>query len=431
MKKTRTIRSSWQKLLKNSWAIAGLVVLAVLVVGMFVRSLMVTPQVAEISGNSMQSCTSNVTSISFQQQCAFGSFQAASFKCRNSDLGMGSVYKTCKSYSEIMAEAQGVCGQTCIYSSPANTPTPTPTPPTGKSEISCNVKVYKLKNTDDINADPRLYATADRLFDPTQSKVVPGESFALLVDATAHNLSVTTSTVSAVTSNVSGSSEPIQIRATTQYCSSTDSWGKYMSCTHPGVSYVSGVTQRLSIGMTVQIQKNIYEQAKASMRFGLYNIIDGGSGYSSECYATLLPSDSTSTARPTPIPTSSPTPTPTPIPPVGCYYQESYCLNKLIGGDCKLLLQCPTPTPTPVPVITSEAQTPLVVPTVSPTPTPLPIAPEGCYYQRRLCINTIIGGTCAPSLYCPKQAKQTFNVCMKDCRANSSYARCFRTCWSR
>lgn len=457
MKKSKPAKSSLHQLLKNKWVLTSIVALVVLGVTLFIRSLMVSPQVAEISGSSnLYGCTSNVATISLQQQCAFGSFKASSFKCRNSELGMGTVYPTCKSYSEIMAEAQRVCGQTCVYpsstpyptrtpmstpapsgypyptrtpmSSPAPSVMPTPTPPTGHTNISCNVKIYKLKSTDDLKANPKLYATSDRLVDPAKTRIMPGESYALMVDATS-DTSLSTATVSAVTSNVAGSEEPIKVVATTPYCSSTDSWGKYMSCTHPGVTYSPGVTNRLDIGMTIQIQDNLYSHAKTSVRFGLYNILANGIGYSSECYATLMAAETTSTPVPTAMP--KPTPTPTPVPPIGCYYEKSVCLTGIFGGECKLLLQCPTPTPTPAPPVASGVTSSTATPTMRPTPMPLPIAPEGCFYQRRFCLGSFVGGTCAPALYCPKPPRQSYNQCVKACRANSSFARCARTCFAR
>lgn len=457
MKKIQRTQSALQKLLKRKWVIPGLITNLILGIGLFVRSLMVTPQVAEIAGKDIYSCTSNVASLSFQQQCAFGSFKASSFTCRYSDRVIGTVYPTCKSYTEIMAEVQKVCGQSCIYpsstpyptrtpmstpvpsrtpyptrtpmSSPAPSVMPTPTPPTGQVSISCNVKVYKLKATDDVSANPKLYATSDRLVDPAQTRIKPGDTFALLVDATSNDF-LTAATVSAVTSNVAGSDEPIKVMATTPYCSSTDSWGKYMSCTHPGVTYSPGVTNRLDIGMTVQIQDNVYSQAKTSVRFGLYNILASGTGYSSECYATMMAAETSSTPVPTTLP--KPTPTATPMPPSGCYYERSTCFSGLFGGECKLLLKCESPKPTPMGTpVASGITSSTVAPTMRPTPTPFPIAPEGCYYRRRFCLGSFIGGTCPPALTCPKPIRQTYAQCVRACRANTSYARCLRTCLAR
>lgn len=412
---------------KHVWRLVALLAGLGIFVALLINAFQSSPQVAEI-GTSASYCTSNIASISFQSECGPNAYKATSFKCTNSTAGMGTVFPVCTSYVDALAQAQKVCGQTCIYPSPSISPTPTPSPTASPTQLSfsCNVNVYKLKATDDPKANPSSYATLDRRIDPAQARIIPGEYYALMVDSMAtQNIQV--STVSAVTSNVAGSDEPIRVVATTPYCSSTDSWGKYMSCTHPGVSYTASKPLPLKIGMTIGIQDNVYNLAKTSIRFGLYNILAGGSGYSSECYVTMMAAESSATPTPTP----KPTPTPTPVPPTGCTYERSTCLNTIFGGECKLLLVCPTPTPTSKPSPIPSSGQVVVLPPTRPTPTPLPIAPSGCYYQRRYCARTFYGGTCAPALYCPKPPRPPYGVCMKTCRVNSPYARCVRSCLAR
>ncbi len=271
MKNNKTTKTIKYSPLKGVWKLAALLLGLGLFIALLVNAFQSSPQVAEIRTDG-SSCTSNIASISFQSECGPNAYKASSFKCRNSDKGMGTVFPECTSYADALAQAQRVCGQTCTAPPPPISPTPTPS--------------------------------------------------------------------------------------------------------------------------------------------------------------------ASETTTPTPVPTSSPVqtlrPTPTPTPPDGCTYERTTCLNSFFGGDCKLLLVCssPTPSPRPSPVATSSDQIGLI-PVFRPTPTPLPIAPSGCYYQRRYCASSFFGGNCAPSLACPKPVKQSYAACMKTCRANSPYARCFRACLAR
>lgn len=312
--------------------------------GMYLKSIMVAPKVAEVGNTAVSSCQTNITSISFHDECALqGTFKRSVYTCSDGATAEKFTSLNCVSYEEILKEAQNNCGQTCIVASVRPTPTPTPVPtpvystkpsvaptptptpyPTSTPQqgmnFSCNVKVYQLQPGDNPSADPSIYATPNRLVNASQTRVTPGQHFALLIEETS-NSTISVSTVSASTENVSGSREPIKVTATTPYCKSTDSWGKYMGCTHPSTTFTANTPKTLKIGMTIQIQDNIYEMAKTSIRFGLYNILSG-SGYKSDCYVTLQAAEASKplpTLVPSPSVVATPTPRPTKIPFAQCY----------------------------------------------------------------------------------------------------------------
>lgn len=112
----------------NSKTIVLVVILALVAAfGIYLKSLLVSPQVAEIAAPNTTYCQTNVNTISFHDECATaGTFKRAVYTCKNGSTAEKLASNECMSYEKIMAEAQNNCGQTCVAPSPAPTCVPNP-----------------------------------------------------------------------------------------------------------------------------------------------------------------------------------------------------------------------------------------------------------------------------------------------------------------
>lgn len=114
---------------KRSFIILGVVAVIVLI-GLYIKSLIASPQVALIAEPATPMCISNITSMSFHDECGNpGTFKRAIYTCSNGStaekLASG---ENCIAYSDIMTEAQKNCGQTCNDPSPIPSCVPNPCP---------------------------------------------------------------------------------------------------------------------------------------------------------------------------------------------------------------------------------------------------------------------------------------------------------------
>ncbi len=114
----------------NSALILGGLVILVILVGLLIKRMFTSPQVALIAESTASMCTTNITTISFQDECAnTGTFRRAVYTCSNGStaekLASG---ENCIAYSDIVTEAQKNCGQTCNGPSPIPSCVPNPCP---------------------------------------------------------------------------------------------------------------------------------------------------------------------------------------------------------------------------------------------------------------------------------------------------------------
>ncbi len=399
-------KSKTKKIKTNKIYILLGIVAVLALVGLYIKSLMASPQVALIAEPSKQMCQTNIVSMSFHDECGTpGTFKRAVYTCSNGSTAEKLAGGTnCISYESVLAEAQRNCGQTCTGSSPVpscvpnpcpgdgracklmalpagqsycpiTTPTPAPSispsptpyptlaPPspslrpsptpqpsssTGYWQSKCRVRAYKLKPSDDVTKSPMTYATIDREVDHSSNKVKVGESYAYLLELSTLDAPSSIATISASTNNLYGFDEPFVIKSTSPNCQA-DSKSKFMSCTgRPGINLpkiLNNTPTLLDFGMIVTIQPEIEKLYNTSFTINPYLISSAGNGIGASCTVMMLHESTTST--PTPIPTSGP----------GCYTEQRFCIQSLVGGKCPAVTICPSATPTPTP---------------KPTPTPVP-----------------------------------------------------------
>lgn len=347
-----------KKIKTNKFYILLGIVAVITLVGLYIKSLMTSPQVALIAEPSKEMCQTNIVSMSFHDECGTpGTFKRAVYTCSNGStaekLAGGS---NCISYESVLTEAQRNCGQTCtgpspvpacvpnpcpgdgracklmalpagqVYCpisttapSPSLIPSPTPQPSviSGYWNAKCRVRAYKLKPSDDVTKSPMTYATIDREVDHSSNKVKVGESYAYLLELSSLDAPSSIATIAASTNNLHGIDEPFVIKSTSPNCQA-DSKSKFMSCSgRPGINLpkiLNNTPTLLDLGMIVTIQPEVARLYNTSFTFNPSLITDSGFGTGASCTVMMLYDTSTPTTTPTPTPTPKATPTPVPSP---------------------------------------------------------------------------------------------------------------------
>lgn len=380
----------------NSKAIIFVVILALVAAfGIYLKRLFVSPQVAEIAAPNTTYCQTNVSTISFHDECATtGTFKRAVYTCKNGSTAEKLENNECMSYEKIMAEAQNNCGQTCVASSPAPTcvpnpcadrrecklmalpdgqsycpvssipprPSPTPTASSITSDFQCRLVAYKL-TPNDVISDPSAFVTPDRLLDPATARFVAGDRVAYMVEVNQNRSIPLDVRFSIMTSeNAQGFNEPITILKTTPNCK-PESQNKYFGCDWISQAINPKVPTMVKAGAVIEITPEIEKYGMTSTKVGVHWSL-GGVGYQSHCALTLLGAKSYPPSTVTPRPTLAP----------GCYEVESWCLQSIIGRECPSKVVCPSSasssTPVPTPVVTSV---PTAMPTATAQETSIPV----------------------------------------------------------
>lgn len=381
----------------------------VLLLGGFwiVKSMMVSPQVALIAngGDQPVSCVSNIGTFTASDSCGQGMVNRVDYTCLNSDkkgYEGGSAGDCIDTYSAYV-RATGYCGQTCTTPTatpqpscvpnpcpadgracklaalppgqsycpigtsvpapsllPSPTPYPTLAPPSptstpSASVISCRPRIFKLNANDNPKSNPMLYATSDREINPSSQRVKEGEYYAFLVEATSFQ-TMTVATVSASTQNLHGFNEPIEYQVAADFCR-IEAQSKYLSCFKGPYQLKANVPALLPVGGTFRVTSDIARTANTSITIKPYYITGSSSWDSKPCTYMMLAAESVETA-----PTSTPVPTPAP----GCYVEQRFCLQGLVGGKCPAATICPSATPTPTPIPSPVYST---APSLTPAPT--------------------------------------------------------------
>ncbi|MBP9702971.1 hypothetical protein KBD69_04765 [Candidatus Woesebacteria bacterium] len=372
---------------KSTYKLLGIIALVALV-GLYIKSMIVSPQVALIAENTRPVCQTNISSISFHDECATpGTFKRVVYTCINGSTAdkMGSL--NCISYESVLKEAQNNCGQTCTGPSPVPSCVPHPCAGDGRGcklmalpagQVYCPVATTTPYPSISPIASPSPTRTPFPSPTPTPD---PSKSFFKITNhPNPVNITCTEGDINCgfylpvIYQNITSTdlyqatywTDTPGVKFSNQYGYLTDQKVVLTSPIFfepglgPNIIVATKVTTDMKPGVYV---RRVYMDAKQCNQIG--DVLD--------CYYGGSAGAITFTINLTVLPKSNPSPSPTPVPTTapGCYTEQRFCIQSLVGGKCPVTTICPsespvpkvTPTPTPVP-------TPVYSTKPSTTPTP-------------------------------------------------------------